>query len=148
DAGSGGFGGTGSWITTPCRYPSSGMVSLMTLMQPMNDTMANLSSLKMIDIGCSGRQTCCLGTRSPCISTGEEFPRTRLIQLFGGSQMSTHTSSVGTGTGVTTRRLGPQTATSPNQSADGARSLPPPEEPSSVMMEVLGCFQPLFWRSH
>lgn len=40
------------------------------------------------------------------------------------------------GTGDTTRRRGPQTATSPNQLADGAGSLPPLKEPSSAMMGV------------
>lgn len=40
------------------------------------------------------------------------------------------------GTGDTTRRPGPQTATSPNQLADGAGSLPPLKEPSSAMMGV------------
>lgn len=40
------------------------------------------------------------------------------------------------GTGDTTRRHGPQTATSPNQLADGAGSLPPLKEPSSAMMGV------------
>lgn len=34
------------------------------------------------------------------------------------------------------RTPGPQTATFPNQSADGARFLLPLKEPSSVMMDV------------
>ena len=46
-AGSGVCGGTGSWITIPCQYLSSGSACRVTLMQPMSAMMANLSSLKV-----------------------------------------------------------------------------------------------------
>lgn len=49
-AGSGECGGTGSWITTLCRYRCSGSACPATSMPPMSAVMANLSSSKVLEL--------------------------------------------------------------------------------------------------
>lgn len=61
-AGSGVCGGTGSWITTLCRYLSSGSACLATSTQPTSATTANLSSLKVC-------QSCLLPIKSVTVQT-------------------------------------------------------------------------------
>lgn len=66
-AGSGACGGTESWITTPCRYLSSGSACPATLTRPTSATMANLSSLKVC-------QSCLSPTKSVAVRTQHPHP--------------------------------------------------------------------------